>query len=94
MKVNPTKVAVAVAVAVAIGSNNVVKNADKKTKEAWDFVICAIKHTIDNIKKLDKTLSGDDVVDDDNHDDEEEKPKKNKKKATKKKKNEDDEDEE
>ena len=73
---------------------DVVKNADKKTKEAWDFVICAIKYTIDNIKKLDKTLSGDDVVDDDNHDDEEEKPKKNKKKATKKKKNEDDEDEE
>ena len=66
---------------------DVMKNADKKTKEAWNFLICAIKHTNDNLKKLDKALSGDDDADDDADDDE--KPKKNKKKATKKKKSDD-----
>jgi len=80
---------------------DVIKNADKKTQEAWKFLICAIKHAINNIKKLDKTLNGaDDAGGGDGEgggdDDEEEKPKK-KKKSTKKKskkKDEDDEDEE
>ena len=74
---------------------DMVKKADKKTKEAWNFLICAIKHTIDNIKKLDKSLSdkgdggdGGDGGDDDADGDE--KPKKKKKKATKKKKSDDD----
>jgi len=81
-----------------VSNLDVIKSADKKTKEAWKFLICAIKHAINNIKKLDKTLnSGDDAGDaGGGDDDEEEKPKK-KKKSTKKKskkKDEDDEDEE
>jgi len=75
---------------------DVVKNADKKTKEAWNFLICAIKHAINNIKKLDKTLNdkgdGGDGGDDDA--DSDEKPKKKKKKATNKKKSDEGEDDE
>lgn len=75
---------------------DIVKNADKKTKEGWNFLICAIKYTIDNLKKLDKTLSGEgdggDGGDDDA--DRDEKPKKKKKKATKKKKSDDGDDDE
>ena len=75
---------------------DIVKKADKKTKEAWNFLICAIKYTIDNLKKLDKSLNdkgdGGDGGDDDA--DRDEKPKKKKKKATKKKKSDDGDDDE
>ena len=79
-----------------VKSLDVIKNADKKTKEAWNFLICAIKHAINNIKKLDKTLNdkgdGGDGGDDDA--DSDEKPKKKKKKATNKKKSDEGEDDE
>jgi len=79
-----------------VSNLDVTKNADKKTKEAWKFLICAMNHAINNIKKLDKTLNGGDDAGG-GEDDEEEKSKKKKKKSTKKKskkKDEDDEDEE
>ena len=74
------------------------KNGDKEMKELWNFIICAVKHTIVIIKNIDKTYSdrgaNDDGEDGEGGDDEEEKPKKNKKKATKKKKSDEDADEE
>ena len=75
---------------------DIMKNGDKEMKELWNFIICAVKHTIVIIKNIDKTYSdggaNDDGEDGEGGDDEEEKPKKKKKKATKKKKkSEDDE---
>ena len=61
---------------------DVIKKADKKIKEILNFVICAVKHTIVLITKLDK-IAGDG---DGGGDGEEEKPKKKKKKETKKQK--------
>jgi hypothetical protein len=71
---------------------DVIKKADKKTKEILNFIICAVKHSIVLIKKLEKMGDGGEGGGD-GGDDEEEKPKKEEKKETKKKKS-DNEDEE
>jgi hypothetical protein len=63
-----------------VKSLDVIKNADKKTKEVCNFGICAVKHTVGLIKNLSKIARG---GDDGGGDDEEEKPKKKTKKTKK-----------